>query len=209
MQSIPIGLTPFQHEGTLNGILISGRWPESTLEWTQTLVGSVRIACRPGFLPTTTIFGVVEQRPPHGGEDTVGMMVAIGNVVDDSFVEAGRFLNNPPALVIAAPAVADPSVVAGVFRGRLGLCAAARAPRTRTRAPGRVGRGGGRRDRGEPPQRGGHRPQCRPGHRRARHAPRSLGRRGLAKAQRRLPARGNPGGRTLVFVPPTCMDTGY
>jgi hypothetical protein len=24
-----------------------------------------------------------------------------------------------------------------------------------------------------------------------------------------LPARGNPGGRTLVFVPPTCMDTGY
>ncbi len=93
MQPIPIGLTPFQHEGKLNGILISGRWPESTLEWTQTLVGSVRIACRPGFLPTTTIFGVLEQRPAQGGENTVGMMVAIGNVIDDSFVEAGRFLN--------------------------------------------------------------------------------------------------------------------
>ncbi len=103
MQSIPIGLTPFQHEGTLNGILISGRWPESTLEWTQTLVASVRIACRPGFLPTTTIFGVVEQRPEQGEADTVGMMVAIGNVVDDSFVEAGRFLNNPPALVMLHP----------------------------------------------------------------------------------------------------------
>ncbi|NED60113.1 peptidase, partial [Streptomyces sp. SID10244] len=52
--SIPIGLTPFHFDGALNGILISGRWPESTLEWTQTLVASVRIACRPGFLPTTT-----------------------------------------------------------------------------------------------------------------------------------------------------------
>lgn len=104
MNSIPIGLTPFKlDDGKRNGILISGRLPESTLEWTQTLVGSVRIACRPGFLPTTTVFGVVEDPPPEAGSDTVGMMVAIGNVVDDSFVEAGKFLKNPPALVMLHP----------------------------------------------------------------------------------------------------------
>lgn len=103
MQSIPIGLTPFNHEGELGGILISGRWPESSLEWTQTLVASVRIACRPGFLPTTTIFGVVEDRPDDAERDAVGMMVAVGNVVDDSFVEAGRFDSNPPALVMLHP----------------------------------------------------------------------------------------------------------
>ncbi len=119
---------PFQHEGKLNGILISGRWPESTLEWTQTLVGSVRIACRPGFLPTTTIFGVVEQRPAQGGDNTVGMMVAIGNVIDDSFVEAGRFLNNPPGAGHAAPAVADTSVTSGMLGGRVRLRPAARTP---------------------------------------------------------------------------------
>lgn len=103
MQSIPIGLTPVHQEGELNGILISGRWPESTLEWTQTLVASVRIACRPGFLPTTTIFGVVEEPPAEADADAVGMMVAVGNVVDDSFLEAGRFLTNPPALLMLHP----------------------------------------------------------------------------------------------------------
>ncbi|MEP9393899.1 MULTISPECIES: peptidase [Gordonia] len=103
MQSIPIGLTPVHQEGELNGILISGRWPESTLEWTQTLVASVRIACRPGFLPTTTIFGVVEEHPDDADTETVGMMVAVGNVVDDSFLEAGRFLTNPPALFMLHP----------------------------------------------------------------------------------------------------------
>lgn len=100
--SIPIGLTPVQQDGQLNGILISGRWPQSTLEWTQTLVASVRIACRPGFLPTTTIFGVVEERPDDD-PDAIGMMVAVGNVFDDTFVEAGRFLTNPPALVMLHP----------------------------------------------------------------------------------------------------------
>lgn len=104
MKTTPIGLTPFQQDGHLNGILISGRWPESTLEWTQTLVASVRIACRPGFLPTTTIFGVVEERPDNVDDaDAVGMMLAVGNVVDASFVEAGRFLTNPPALVMLHP----------------------------------------------------------------------------------------------------------
>ena len=71
MSSIPIGLTPFHEAGQLNGILISGRWPASTLEWTQTLVASVRIACRPGLLSTTTIFGVVEDRPADAEPDAV------------------------------------------------------------------------------------------------------------------------------------------
>ena len=103
MSAVPIGLTPFHEGGKLNGILISGRWPASTLEWTQTLVASVRIACRPGFLSTTTIFGVVEDHPTGAEPDAVGMMLAVGNVVDDTFLEAGRFLHNPPALLMLHP----------------------------------------------------------------------------------------------------------
>ena len=103
MSAVPIGLTPFHEGGKLNGILISGRWPASTLEWTQTLVASVRIACRPGFLRATTIFGVVEDHPTGAEPDAVGMMLAVGNVVDDTFLEAGRFLHNPPALLMLHP----------------------------------------------------------------------------------------------------------
>jgi len=99
----PIGLTPFHQEGELRGILISGRWPDTTLEWTQTLVASVRIACRPGFLRTTTVFSVIEDRPDACDADTVGLMLAVGSVFDNSFAESGHFTTPPPALLMLHP----------------------------------------------------------------------------------------------------------
>ncbi len=101
--SVPIGLTPFHRDGELRGMLISGRWPDTTLEWTQTLVASVRIACRPGFLRTTTVFGVIEDRPDKCDDDTIGMMLAVGNVLGGDFVERGQFLGHAPALVMLHP----------------------------------------------------------------------------------------------------------
>ncbi|MCX6471351.1 MAG: peptidase [Corynebacteriales bacterium] len=108
---VPIGLTPFHRDGRLGGMLISGRWPDTTLEWTQTLVASVRIACRPGLLQTTTIFGVVEDRPDECEPGTVGMMLAMGSVFSDDFIAVlahGRgdrsgLRGHPPALVMLHP----------------------------------------------------------------------------------------------------------
>jgi hypothetical protein len=99
----PIGLTPFHNDGELRGILISGRWPDTTLEWTQTLVASVRIACRPGFLRTTTVFSVIEDRPEACDPDTVGLMLAVGSVFDNNFAETRHFTTPPPALFMLHP----------------------------------------------------------------------------------------------------------
>ncbi|MGZ8177608.1 peptidase [Williamsia sp. SKLECPSW1] len=101
--SVPIGLVPFHSGGELRGMLISGRWPDTTLEWSQTLVASVRIACRPGLLRTTTVFGVIEDRPESCDPDTVGMMLSIGTVTGTEFVERGQSLGTLPALVMLHP----------------------------------------------------------------------------------------------------------
>lgn len=99
----PIGLTPVALPGDSGGIVISGRWPDSTLEWSQTLVASIRIACRPGFLPTTTVYTVVDEHPDGVDAAAIGMMVPVGAVCDDGFLEAGASLTNPTALLMLHP----------------------------------------------------------------------------------------------------------
>lgn len=101
--SVPIGLVPFHADGELRGMLISGRWPDTTLEWSQTLVASVRIACRPGLLRATTVFGVIEDKPESCDPDTVGMMLSIGTVSGTEFIDRGKDLGTPPALVMLHP----------------------------------------------------------------------------------------------------------
>ena len=90
--AVRVGYDPALILGELRGMLISGRWPDTTLEWSQTLVASVRIACRPGLLRTTTVFGVIEDRPESCDEDTVGMMLSIGPVSGTDFIERGKGL---------------------------------------------------------------------------------------------------------------------
>ncbi|MFZ2241732.1 MAG: peptidase, partial [Gordonia amarae] len=96
-----IGLAPFQLGGALKGFVVSGRWPDSTKEWAQLLIVTVRIASVPGLLSTTTVFGVREELPERPAPGTVGLVVAEGTVVGDEAVEPGRFAGHqPPALLV-------------------------------------------------------------------------------------------------------------
>jgi len=99
-----IGLAPFQLGGALKGFVVSGRWPDSTKEWAQLLIVTVRIASVPGLLSTTTVFGVREELPERPEPGTVGLVLAEGPVVGDEAVEPGRFADHqPPALLVLHP----------------------------------------------------------------------------------------------------------
>ncbi|WP_194816680.1 peptidase [Nocardia sp. XZ_19_385] len=100
----PIGITPFQAQGSLRGFVISGRWPDTTKEWAQVLVLAVRVATLPGLLTTSTVFGVREELPDDPAPDMVGLVLAEGPVLGERAVEPGRFAEHvPPALLMLHP----------------------------------------------------------------------------------------------------------
>ena len=99
-----IGISPFQAAGSLQGFVISGRWPDTTQEWAQLLALAVRVASMPGLLPTTTVFGVREDVPEDPQPGTVGLVVAEGPVLGDFALTPGRFSDHqPPALIMLHP----------------------------------------------------------------------------------------------------------
>lgn len=108
----PIGVTPFHAAGTLRGFVISGRWPDTTKEWSQLLVLAVRVASMPGLLSTSTIFGVREELPDDPAPDTVGLVISEGPVLGEDGVQPGRFAEHiPPALfMLHPPAETSPSL---------------------------------------------------------------------------------------------------
>jgi hypothetical protein len=99
-----IGISPFQAAGTLRGFVISGRWPDTTKEWAQLLALAVRVACVPGLLHTTTVFGAHEDLPEEPEPETVGLVVAEGTVLGEFALAPGRFADHqPPALLMLHP----------------------------------------------------------------------------------------------------------
>ncbi|SDC49886.1 peptidase [Rhodococcus tukisamuensis] len=99
-----IGVSPFHSAGSLRGFVISGRWPETTKEWAQLLVFTVRIASVPGLLSTSTVFGAHEELPENPAPDMVGLVVAEGPVIGKSAVTPGCFADHqPPALLMLHP----------------------------------------------------------------------------------------------------------
>ncbi|TSD93435.1 peptidase [Skermania sp. ID1734] len=99
-----IGISPFHAHGTLQGFVISGRWPNTTKEWAQLLVLAVRVATLPGLLTTSTVFGAREELPEDPAPGTVGLVVAEGPVLGESAVTPGRFAQHqPPALLMLHP----------------------------------------------------------------------------------------------------------
>lgn len=99
-----IEIAPLHARGALQGFVISGRWPDSTKEWTQLLKAAVRVASVPGLLPTTTVFGVREEMPENPPPDTVGLVLAEGPVVGESAITPGHFADRqPPALLLLHP----------------------------------------------------------------------------------------------------------
>ncbi|WP_280420601.1 peptidase [Nocardia carnea] len=107
-----IGVTPFHAGGTLRGFVISGRWPDTTKEWSQLLVLAVRVASMPGLLTTSTVFGVREELPDDPAPDTVGLVMAEGPVLGEESVQPGLFgEHTPPALfMLHPPAETNPSL---------------------------------------------------------------------------------------------------
>lgn len=99
-----IEIAPFHSGGFLKGFVVSGRWPDTTKEWAQLLIVTVRIASVPGLLSTTTIFGVREELPEQPQPGTVGLVLAEGPVVGESALPPGYFAaHQPPALLILHP----------------------------------------------------------------------------------------------------------
>ncbi|MGH3724683.1 MAG: peptidase [Mycobacterium sp.] len=100
----PIEIAPFHAGGSLRGFVVCGRWPDSTKEWMQLLIVTVRIATLPGLLSTTTIFGAREDLPDDPVPGMVGLVIAEGTVIGESAVAPGHFAEHqPPALLMLHP----------------------------------------------------------------------------------------------------------
>jgi hypothetical protein len=119
-----IHVSPYHHrDRSLAGFILSGRWPESTREWTQFLAIAVRTAAQPGFLPTTTVFRAVEELPDDPEPDAVGLVTRAGPVIGDDAPAPGALANPQPTalIVLHPPAETVPSTpeIVGAASGTL------------------------------------------------------------------------------------------
>jgi hypothetical protein len=99
-----VEVSPLQSRGALRGFLLSGRWPDSTLEWVRVLLLAVRVAAVPGLLPTTTVFRVREELPDGPPGDAVGLVIAEGTFGGEHPLSPGQFSDpQPPGLLVLHP----------------------------------------------------------------------------------------------------------
>lgn len=99
-----VEVSPLQSHGSLYGFLVSGRWPEDTVEWGQFLVLAVRMAAVPGLLPMTTVFTVRDEVPDGPQPGAVGLVVAEGPLFGEKALSPGQFAHPYPAgLVVLHP----------------------------------------------------------------------------------------------------------
>lgn len=107
-----VEVSAFQSAGALRGFIVSGRWPDSTLEWVKFLVVAVRVASVPGLLPITTVFRVHEELPENPAPATVGLVLAEGTFVGENALSPGYFADRQPAglFVLHPPSETRPSL---------------------------------------------------------------------------------------------------
>ena len=99
-----VEVSAFQSAGTLRGFVVSGRWPETTVEWTKFLTLAVRVASVPGLLPTTTVFRVREEVPDDPTPGTIGTVMSEGTVFGENALAPGTFADHqPPGLIVLHP----------------------------------------------------------------------------------------------------------
>lgn len=105
MHREPVEVSPFHRRDlTLAGFLLHGRWPDSTLEWSQVLTLAVRIAAVPGVLRTTTVFRASDQAPDMGDTPAVGVMSSAGPVLGEHAPGPGSLARpRPIALCMLHP----------------------------------------------------------------------------------------------------------
>ncbi len=113
MRKEPVEVSPFHRRDlSLAGFLLHGRWPDTTLEWSQVLALAVRVAAVPGVLPTTTVFRATEDTPHVGQPHAVGVMASAGPVLGEQAPTPGSLAQpRPTALfVLHPPAETRPSL---------------------------------------------------------------------------------------------------
>lgn len=99
MNRKPVEVSAYhKRDFSLAGFLLHGRWPDTTLEWSQVLAWAVRIAAIPGILRTTTVFQATEDAPEN--IDAVGVMASAGPVLEQ---RPGSLTGTPPALLLLHP----------------------------------------------------------------------------------------------------------
>jgi hypothetical protein len=99
-----IEVAPLQSDGALYGFLLSGRWPEDTVEWAKFLVLAVQMAAVPGLLPMSTVFRVREELPDQPQAGAVGLVVAEGQLMGEHPLRPGQFAAaQPPGLLVLHP----------------------------------------------------------------------------------------------------------
>ena len=99
-----IEVAPLQADGALYGFLLSGRWPQDTVEWAKFLVLAVQMAAVPGLLPVSTVFRVREELPEHAQAGAVALVVAEGQLIGDHPLRPGLFADaQPPGLLVLHP----------------------------------------------------------------------------------------------------------
>ncbi len=105
MHKGPVEISAFHRKDlSLAGFLLHGRWPDSTLEWSQVLTLAVRIAAVPGILHTTTVFRATDQKPAVGDTHAVGVMASAGPVLGDHAPGPGSLADpRPSALFVLHP----------------------------------------------------------------------------------------------------------
>ncbi len=108
----PVQISAFESAGALSGFIVSGRWPENTLEWVKFLVIAVRVASVPGLLPVTTVFRVREELPDEPQPGTVGLVLAEGTLIGAHALTPGQFAEPQPTglLVLHPPSETRPSL---------------------------------------------------------------------------------------------------
>ncbi len=111
-QERTVEVAAFQSAGTLHGFVVSGRWPDTTLEWLKFLVVAVRVASVPGLLPITTVFSVREELPENPQPGTVGLVVSEGTFIGEDALPPGHFADHQPAglFVLHPPAETTPAL---------------------------------------------------------------------------------------------------
>lgn len=107
-----VQVSAFESDGSLSGFVVSGRWPENTLEWVKFLVIAVRVASVPGLLPVTTVFRVREELPDEPQPGTVGLVLAEGILIGEHALLPGQFGESQPSglLVLHPPSETKPSL---------------------------------------------------------------------------------------------------
>lgn len=107
-----VQVSAFESAGALSGFVVSGRWPEDTLEWLKFLVIAVRVASVPGLLPVTTVFRVRDELPDDPQPGTVGLVVAEGTLFGEHALAPGQFGDPQPSglLVLHPPSETKPSL---------------------------------------------------------------------------------------------------